>query len=96
MAGDATAAETLAEFVTKEDLERKQLYPAFPNIRNISAKIAAGVAAAAYDLGKQIITFALQDYIPKQVILSNAGFAHEFCEYYILLHIACIFSEETM
>jgi hypothetical protein len=62
MAGDATAAETLAEFVTKEDLERKQLYPAFPNIRNISAKIAAGVAAAAYDLGKQIITFALQDY----------------------------------
>jgi malate dehydrogenase (oxaloacetate-decarboxylating)(NADP+) len=45
------AAETLAEFVTKEDLERKQLYPAFPNIRNISAKIAASVAAAAYDLG---------------------------------------------
>ncbi|KAH8943965.1 hypothetical protein BDL97_13G082300 [Sphagnum fallax] len=45
------AAETLAEFVTKEDLERKQLYPAFPNIRNISAKIAAAVAAAAYDLG---------------------------------------------
>ncbi len=62
MSGDATAAEILAEFVTKEDLERKQLYPAFPNIRNISAKIAAGVAAAAYDLGKQIITFALQDY----------------------------------
>jgi hypothetical protein len=65
MAGDATAAETLAEFVTKEDLERKQLYPAFPNIRNISAKIAASVAAAAYDLGKQIITFALQDYNTK-------------------------------
>lgn len=46
------AAETLASTVTKEDLARKQLYPALPQIRDISAKVAAAVAEVAYEKGK--------------------------------------------
>ncbi|KAG0603904.1 hypothetical protein M758_10G129600 [Ceratodon purpureus] len=45
------AAETLASTVTKEDLARKQLYPALPQIRDISAKVAAAVAEVAYEKG---------------------------------------------
>jgi len=45
------AAEALASTVTKEDLARKQLYPALPGIRDISAKVAAAVAEVAYEKG---------------------------------------------
>jgi malate dehydrogenase (oxaloacetate-decarboxylating)(NADP+) len=45
------AAEALASTVTKEDLARKQLYPALPQIRDISAKVAAAVAEVAYEKG---------------------------------------------
>jgi malate dehydrogenase (oxaloacetate-decarboxylating)(NADP+) len=45
------AAEALASTVTKEDLARKQLYPALPIIRDISAKVAAAVADVAYEKG---------------------------------------------
>jgi len=46
------AAEALAGTVTKEDLARKQLYPAFPQIRDISAQVAAAVADVAYEKGE--------------------------------------------
>jgi len=46
------AAEALANTVTKEDLARKQLYPAFPQIRDISAQVATAVAEVAYEKGK--------------------------------------------
>jgi malate dehydrogenase (oxaloacetate-decarboxylating)(NADP+) len=38
--------------VTKEDLAKKQLYPALPQIRDISARVAAAVAEVAYEKGK--------------------------------------------
>jgi malate dehydrogenase (oxaloacetate-decarboxylating)(NADP+) len=45
------AAAALAKTVTKEDLARKQLYPALPGIRDISAQVAAAVAEVAYEKG---------------------------------------------
>ncbi|KAK4764781.1 hypothetical protein SAY86_025871 [Trapa natans] len=45
------AAEGLAGQVTRENVEKGLIYPPFKNIRNISAHIAAQVAAKAYDLG---------------------------------------------
>jgi malate dehydrogenase (oxaloacetate-decarboxylating)(NADP+) len=45
------AAAALANTVTKEDLARKQLYPALPGIRDISAQVAAAVADVAYEKG---------------------------------------------
>ncbi|XAR67678.1 Malate dehydrogenase (oxaloacetate-decarboxylating) (NADP(+)) [Bertholletia excelsa] len=45
------ASEALAAEVTRENLERGLIYPPFTNIRNISAHIAAKVAAKAYELG---------------------------------------------
>ncbi|KAK4753976.1 hypothetical protein SAY87_002080 [Trapa incisa] len=45
------AAEGLAGQVTQENVEKGLIYPPFKNIRNISAHIAAQVAAKAYDLG---------------------------------------------
>lgn len=46
------AAEALAEQVTEEHFDKGLIYPPFSSIRNISANIAARVAAKAYDLGK--------------------------------------------
>ncbi|XP_027167372.1 NADP-dependent malic enzyme, chloroplastic-like [Coffea eugenioides] len=45
------ASEALAAQVTEENLESGLIYPPFSNIRKISAKIAADVAAKAYELG---------------------------------------------
>ncbi|KAJ4951863.1 hypothetical protein NE237_028695 [Protea cynaroides] len=45
------ASEALAAQVTQENFDRGLLYPPFSNIRKISARIAAGVAAKAYELG---------------------------------------------
>ncbi|XP_058115233.1 NADP-dependent malic enzyme isoform X2 [Magnolia sinica] len=45
------ASEALAKQVTKENIEKGQIYPPFTNIRKISAHIAANVAAKAYELG---------------------------------------------
>lgn len=45
------AAEALANHVTEEHLEQGLIYPPFRSIRKISAQIAAGVAAKAYELG---------------------------------------------
>jgi malate dehydrogenase (oxaloacetate-decarboxylating)(NADP+) len=47
----ASTARSLAEQVTKEDLDAGLIYPPFRNIRKISAAIAAAVAGKAYDLG---------------------------------------------
>ncbi|MFZ4778381.1 MAG: NAD-dependent malic enzyme [Terrimicrobiaceae bacterium] len=45
------AARTLAEEVTKEDLERGSVYPSLKQIRSVSRKIAKAVAEQAYELG---------------------------------------------
>ncbi|EPS69147.1 malic enzyme, partial [Genlisea aurea] len=44
------ASEALAEQVSDDEHDRGLLYPPFKNIRKISARIAARVAAKAYDL----------------------------------------------
>ncbi|CAM8949899.1 unnamed protein product [Rhodiola kirilowii] len=44
-------ASALAEQVTQENYDKGLIYPPFTNIRNISAHIAASVAAKAYELG---------------------------------------------
>ncbi|CAM6090489.1 unnamed protein product [Calypogeia fissa] len=61
-----TAAEALANTLTKEQLEQGLLYPPLEQIRDISARIGAGVAQVAYDLGlasripkpKDLLTYA--------------------------------------
>src|ERR1700688_3250415 len=45
------AAHTLAYLVNKDDIEQGSLYPALPRIREVSAQIAAAVAAVAYQRG---------------------------------------------
>ena len=45
------AAHTLAQMVSEEDLQQGSLYPALPRIREVSANIAAAVAAVAYQRG---------------------------------------------
>jgi hypothetical protein len=45
------AAEALATQIKPDHLEKNQLYPAFTEIREISAHIGAAVAAKAYKLG---------------------------------------------
>ena len=45
------AAHTLAEQVTEDDLQQGSLYPPLKNIRDVSAHIAAAVAAVAYRRG---------------------------------------------
>ena len=47
-------AEALAEQVSQENLDKGLIYPPFSNIRKISARIAARVAAKAYELGKYL------------------------------------------
>jgi malate dehydrogenase (oxaloacetate-decarboxylating)(NADP+) len=42
------AAHMLAEQVTEDDLRQGSLYPPLKNIRDVSAHIAAAVAAVAY------------------------------------------------
>lgn len=44
-------AEALAKQVTDENYNKGLIYPPFSDIRNISANIAANVAAKAYELG---------------------------------------------
>ncbi|KAJ6406414.1 hypothetical protein OIU84_010020 [Salix udensis] len=45
------ASEALAAQVKQENFDKGLIYPPFSNIRNISANIAAKVAAKAYELG---------------------------------------------
>lgn len=45
-------AEALANQVSEENYAKGLTYPPFSNIRQISANIAANVAAKAYELGK--------------------------------------------
>ena len=45
------AAHTLAEMVSEADLKQGSLYPALPEIREVSARIGAAVAAVAYQRG---------------------------------------------
>lgn len=44
-------AEALAGEVTHEDCQKGMIYPPIPNIRKISAHVAANVAAKAYEIG---------------------------------------------
>jgi len=46
-----STAEALAAQVTEEHYANGLIYPPFSNIREISANIAACVAAKTYDLG---------------------------------------------
>ena len=43
------AARTLADLVSEADINQGSLYPALPRIREVSARIAAAVAAVAYE-----------------------------------------------
>jgi malate dehydrogenase (oxaloacetate-decarboxylating)(NADP+) len=63
------AARTLAELVTKEDLEQGSLYPALPRIREVSAHIAAAVAQVAYqrDLASGKAATDLLAYVKSQM-----------------------------
>jgi malate dehydrogenase (oxaloacetate-decarboxylating)(NADP+) len=45
------AAESLANEIGKDHLEKRQLFPSFTEIRDISAHIGAAVAEKAYELG---------------------------------------------
>ena len=46
-----SAALTLAQLVSNSDLAQGSLYPALPRIREVSARIAVGVAQVAYRRG---------------------------------------------
>ncbi|MBM3132983.1 MAG: NAD-dependent malic enzyme [Chloroflexi bacterium] len=46
-----TAARTLAAQVSEEDLAQGRIYPSLGRVRDVSAAIAAAVAAVAYDRG---------------------------------------------
>jgi malate dehydrogenase (oxaloacetate-decarboxylating)(NADP+) len=46
-----SAARTLANLVSESDLEQGSLYPALPQIREVSARIATEVAQVAYRRG---------------------------------------------
>lgn len=45
------ASEALAAQATQENFDKGSIFPPFTNIRKISARIAAAVAAKAYELG---------------------------------------------
>jgi malate dehydrogenase (oxaloacetate-decarboxylating)(NADP+) len=45
------ASEALADQATQENFDKGSIFPPFTNIRKISARIAAAVAAKAYELG---------------------------------------------
>jgi malate dehydrogenase (oxaloacetate-decarboxylating)(NADP+) len=45
------AAESLAANIKQDHLDKRQLFPSFTEIRDISANIGAAVAAKAYELG---------------------------------------------
>jgi malate dehydrogenase (oxaloacetate-decarboxylating)(NADP+) len=45
------AAHTLAGLVSEEDIAQGSLYPALPRLREVSAHIAASVAAVAFQRG---------------------------------------------
>lgn len=54
------AAESLASEIGEDHLEKRQLFPAFSEIRDISAHIGAAVAAKAYDLGTHLFPISKQ------------------------------------
>jgi hypothetical protein len=49
------AAESLASEIGRDHLEKRQLFPAFTEIRDISAHIGAAVAEKAYELGTYLM-----------------------------------------
>jgi len=51
------AAESLANEIGEDHLAKRQLFPSFTEIRDISAHIGAAVADKAYELGKCIPHF---------------------------------------
>lgn len=53
--GWMSTAESLASQINKDHLVKRQLYPSFSEIRDISAHIGAAVAAKAYELGMHLI-----------------------------------------
>lgn len=56
-------AEALAAQVEQEHFDKGLIYPPFSNIRNISANIAAKVAAKAYELGKLLSGYQALSYL---------------------------------
>lgn len=48
-------AEALAAQAVEENYAKGLIYPPFTNIRKISARIAANVAAKAYELGEFLL-----------------------------------------
>jgi len=53
------AAESLANEIGEDHLAKRQLFPSFTEIRDISAHIGAAVAEKAYELGKYNMYLAL-------------------------------------
>lgn len=53
-------AGALADQATEENFSTGSIFPPFTTVRKISAKIAAAVAAKAYELGTFHLCFPLQ------------------------------------
>lgn len=57
------AAQTIADNVKSDDLEKGSLYPPLKDIRECSIQIASRIAKYAYEKGKFIMLFVLVVFV---------------------------------